>query len=269
MKHKFTALLFVTVFSGCLHAQVGINDVSPEGVLHVDSKKNTSGAASGYYDDVVVTQTGNLGVGTKSPKTRLDLRSGENLNALGIGSTAQTATDAKAGAVRYNSGTKNLSYSDGNAWIPLAYKSTNDFVDAQNSSQQSFGNGTKTDMISWTENTDVNGSFNPSTGVFTASKPGIYVVAFTFSFASGSIGNDARYESTIETNSTAATNKIFRCVGSYPGNNTIANRVAGGCSAIFNLNQGDQIKAAINQSLGSTKSLDADGTNTSLSIFGL
>ncbi|MDT3407727.1 UNVERIFIED_CONTAM: hypothetical protein QE387_002044 [Pseudacidovorax intermedius] len=217
----------------------------------------------------MVTQTGNLGVGTKSPKTRLDLRSGENLNALGIGSSTQTAADAKAGALRYNSGTKDLSYSDGNSWVPLAYKSTNDFVDAKNSSQQSFSNGVKTDMTSWTENNDVNGSFNPATGVFTASKSGIYVVSFTFSFASGSISNDSRYESTIETNSTAATNKIFRCVGSYPGTNTIANRVAGGCSGIFNLNQGDQIKTAVNQNLGSTKSLDADGTNTSLSIFGL
>ncbi|WP_394673867.1 hypothetical protein [uncultured Chryseobacterium sp.] len=269
MRIKFTILVLIAFFSDKLQAQVGINNVSPEGILHVDAKKNTSGTASGYYDDVVITQSGNLGAGTKTPKTRLDLRSGENLNALGIGGTSQTAADAKAGALKYNSGTKDLSYSDGNSWITLAHKSSNDFVDAENASQQSFSNGTKTDIVSWTSKTDVNGSFNPATGVFTASKAGIYVVSLTFSLASGSIANDSRYESIIETNSTAATNKIFRCVGSYPGSNTITNRVAGGCSGIFNLNQGDHITASLNQSLGSSKSLDADGTNTSLSIFGL
>ena len=254
-----------------IKAQIGINMSAPEAILHVDGQKNTAPATpASYYDDVVVTSSGNIGAGTKSPKTRLDLRSDEHLNALGIGGTSQTASAAKAGAMRYNSGTQDLSYSDGSSWVTLAHKAPNDFVDAENSSAQGFTNGTQTALINWTKKTDVNGNFNAGTGVFVASKAGIYIVSFTFSLASGTIGNDSRYETLIETNSaSSATNKVFKCVGSYPGTNSLSNRVAGGCSGIFNLNQGDNITVSLNQALGTAKTLDTDGSLTSLSIFGL
>ncbi|AZB09209.1 hypothetical protein EG344_10435 [Chryseobacterium sp. G0162] len=254
-----------------MSAQVGINMSTPERILHVDGLKNTSASTlSSYYDDVVITSSGNMGVGTKTPKTRLDLRSGERLNAMGIGGTVQTAAAAKAGALRYNSGTQDLSYSNGTSWISLAHKTSNDFVDAENSSAQNFTDGVPSAITGWTERTDVNDSFNASTGIFTASKTGVYVVSFSISLASGNIGNDSRYETLIQTNSaSSSTNKVFKCVGSYPGNNTIENRVAGNCSGIFNLNQGDNITVSLNQKLGSSKTLDTDATLTSLSIFGL
>ncbi|SHE66166.1 hypothetical protein [Chryseobacterium vrystaatense] len=270
MKKKLAFALIIS--SGLLvKAQVGINMATPEAILHVDGQKNTSQAAAGsYYDDVVVTSSGNMGAGTKSPKTRLDLRSGEHLNAIGIGGTSQIASVAKAGALRYNSGTQDLSYSNGTVWTTLAHKTSNDFVDAENSSVQSFASGTQAAVTNWTKKTDVNGSFNSGTGTFVASKTGIYIVSFTFSLSSGSVANDARYETLIQTNSTSsATNKVFKCVGSYPGTNGLSNRVAGNCSGIFNLNQGDHITVSLNQALGSTKTLDADASLTSLSIFGL
>lgn len=258
-------------FCSSIGAQVGINMSSPEGILHIDGQKNTSSATpSTYDDDVVITAGGNMGIGTKIPKTRFDLRSGEHLNAIGIGGTSQTASAAKAGALRYNSGTQDLSYSNGTAWVPLAHKVTNDFVDAENSSAQSFVNNVQNGITNWTKNTDVNSSFNAVTGTFTASKTGVYIVSFIFSLTSGTIANDSRYESLIQTNSTSSTtNKVFKCVGSYPGTNTVSNRVAGNCSGIFNLNQGDNITVSLKQNLGSAKSLDTDGTLTSLSIFGL
>ncbi|REC48854.1 hypothetical protein [Chryseobacterium pennipullorum] len=268
---KQLALALLVCGSLWIRAQVGINTSAPEGILHVDGMKNTSASTStSYYDDVVITSSGNMGVGTKTPKTRLDLRSGERLNAIGIGATSQTAAAAKAGALRYNSGSQDLSYSNGSSWIPLAHKTSNDFVDAENSSAQSFTDGVQTAITGWTKRTDVNSSFNASTGIFTASKAGVYIVSFSVSLASGSIANDSRYETLIQTNSTSSsTSKVFKCVGSYPGNNTIDNRVAGNCSGIFNLNQGDHITVSLNQKLGSTKTLDTDATLTSLSIFGL
>jgi len=254
-----------------IKAQIGINMSAPEAILHVDGKKNTASAApASYYDDVVVTSSGNMGAGNKSPKVRLDLRSAERVNAIGIGGTLQTASAAKAGAMRYNSGTQDLSYSNGTSWVTLAHKATSDFVDAENSSAQSFTSGTQAAVINWTKKTDVNGSFNSGTGVFIASKAGVYIVSFTFSLASGTITNDARYETLIQTNSTSsATNKVFKCVGSYPGTNSLSNRVAGNCSGIFNLNKGDNITVSLNQALGTAKTLDVDGSLTSLSIFGL
>ncbi|WP_431611536.1 hypothetical protein [Chryseobacterium sp. 'Rf worker isolate 10'] len=254
-----------------MNAQMGINMSSPEGAVHIDGQKNTSASIpSTYYDDVIITSSGNVGIGTKSPKTRLDLRSGERLNAIGVGGTSQSASAAKAGAMRYNSGTQDLSYSNGSSWVALAHKAPNDFVDAENASTQSFSDGVQAAVIGWTKKTDVNSSFNAGTGTFIASKTGVYIVSFTFSLASGSIADDSRYETLIQTNSTSsATGKVFKCVGSYPGNNTIGNRVAGNCSGIFNLNQGDNITVSLNQKLGSSKTLDTDSTLTSLSIFGL
>jgi hypothetical protein len=88
--------------------------------------------------------------------------------------------------------------------------------------------------------------------------------------ASGAIANDSRYETLIQTNSASSTtNKVFKCVGSYPGTNSLSNRVAGNCSGIFNLNQGDNITVGLNQALGTAKTLDTDASLTSLSIFGL
>ncbi|NML71358.1 hypothetical protein HHL23_16335 [Chryseobacterium sp. RP-3-3] len=254
-----------------IKAQVGINMSAPQAILHVDGQKNTAPAVpASYYDDVVVTSLGNMGVGTKSPKTRLDMRSDDRQNAIGIGGTAQTASAAKAGALRYNSGTQDLSYSNGTVWTALAHKAPNDFVDAENPSKQSFTSGTQTIVTNWTKKTDVNGSFNAATGIFVASKTGVYIVSFTFSLASGTIANDSRYETLIQTNSaSSATNKVFKCVGSYPGTNGLSNRVAGNCSGIFNLTQGDNITVNLNQALGTSKTLDADATLTSLSIFGL
>lgn len=268
---KRLALIVMITGSWFIKAQIGINMSAPEAILHVDGQKNTAPTVpASYYDDVVVTSSGNMGVGTKTPKTRLDLRSEEHLNALGLGGTSQTASAAKAGAMRYNSGTQDLSYSNGTAWVPLAHKAPNDFVDAENASAQSFTSGTQSTVINWTKKTDVNGSFNSGTGTFVASKTGIYIVAFTFSLASGTIANDSRYETLIQTNSvSSATNKVFKCVGSYPGTNTLSNRVAGNCSGIFNLNQGDQITVSLNQALGTAKTLDTDASLTSLSIFGL
>ncbi|MDQ1856579.1 hypothetical protein [Chryseobacterium sp. WLY505] len=268
---KILGLALVICCGIGMKAQIGINMSSPEATVHIDGQKNTTvSIPSSYYDDVVITQSGNVGIGTKSPKTRFDLRSGERLNAIGIGGTSQAASAAKAGAMRYNSGTQDLSYSNGTTWVALAHKAPNDFVDAENASTQNFSDGVQSTITDWTKKTDVNSSFNAATGTFTASKTGVYIVSFTFSLASGSITNDSRYETLIQTNSaSSSTNKVFKCVGSYPGSNTIGNRVAGNCSGIFNLNQGDNITVSLNQKLGSSKTLDTDSTLTSLSIFGL
>ena len=262
------------LFSTFFYSQnVGIGIKSPETILHIDAKKNTTSTdAASYYDDAGIIASGKMGVGNVSPTTRVDLRSSENKNAIGIGGTTQTAIVAKAGALRYNTSTKDMSYSDGTNWIQLPYKAPSDFVQAENSSGQSFANNTTNVVTGWTENEDVNSRFDPATGIFTASKNGIYVVSFNFTFASGTIADDTKIEAIVQTSSTSTTtNPIFKCVNSYPGNTagTATNLVSGSCSGIFNLVTGDTIRPSVFQNLGTSKSLSTDKTLTSFSVFGL
>lgn len=271
MKKIIIVGILISSNSFLLAQKLGIGTANPEQQIHVDAKKNTvSGNASSYYDDVIVTATGQLGIGTISPKTRLDLRSNENLNEIGIGGTNQAANVAKAGALRYNDTSQDLSYSDGTNWITLAHKTPNDYVDVVNGSGQNIPNATTTIITNWTTNTDVNNSFTTSTGIFKASKTGVYIVNFNYALQSSVISNNSRIEAIIQTNSTnVSTIKSFRCVGSYPGTNTFSNIVSGGCSGIFNINTGEQITVSLQNGLGSTKVLNSDNTLTSLNIFGL
>lgn len=58
-------------------AQVGIGTTTPQGTLHIDAGKNTTAGtpATNFNDDVVVTSTGNVGIGTLTPATKLEINS--------------------------------------------------------------------------------------------------------------------------------------------------------------------------------------------------
>ncbi|WP_147473883.1 hypothetical protein [Chryseobacterium nematophagum] len=60
-------------------AQVGVNTINPQGVLHVDGAKDnpTTGTPSvaQQANDFVVTSAGNVGVGTTTPSTKLEINS--------------------------------------------------------------------------------------------------------------------------------------------------------------------------------------------------
>lgn len=79
-KYLFLAAI---VFLSCkLQAQIGINTDMPQGVLHIDGKGDTS-ASTNVLDDVLVTNSGNMGIGTVSPTTKLHIVSdGTGLQAL-------------------------------------------------------------------------------------------------------------------------------------------------------------------------------------------
>lgn len=62
--------LFASIFT--LSAQVGINTTSPQGVLHIDPKGDTSGTTNSS-DDLLVSSNGYLGIGTISPTASLDV----------------------------------------------------------------------------------------------------------------------------------------------------------------------------------------------------
>ncbi|NDW08805.1 hypothetical protein [Dysgonomonas sp. 520] len=70
-------LFFLFIVFGIIYAnaQVGINTENPQGALHIDPKKDTNGS-TGTGDDVIVTESGNVGIGTITPQTKLVVTDG-------------------------------------------------------------------------------------------------------------------------------------------------------------------------------------------------
>lgn len=72
LRNKFLWIFGISSF--LVQAQVGINTKTPDtGTwMHIDAKGNTSGV-SNTSDDVVISKDGNIGIGTLSPKAKLDI----------------------------------------------------------------------------------------------------------------------------------------------------------------------------------------------------
>lgn len=82
-KMKQRILLIVGFLVTChVYSQVGINSQNPQGVFHVDAKKNNppTGLPTGSQldDDVVISTDGQLGIGTNTPTTKLHVKAPSN-----------------------------------------------------------------------------------------------------------------------------------------------------------------------------------------------
>lgn len=75
MKNKIYLIITALLFTGVIEAQIGIQTDNPLGIFHVDPKRDTNAAGtSGTADDVVVTNSGQVGIGTVTPTAKLDIR---------------------------------------------------------------------------------------------------------------------------------------------------------------------------------------------------
>ncbi|UKB78327.1 hypothetical protein [Chryseobacterium sp. MEBOG07] len=65
------------LFGSQLLAQIGINTTFPKANLHIDGKKGNNVASNPtllqQQNDVFVTSTGNIGLGTTSPNNKLEI----------------------------------------------------------------------------------------------------------------------------------------------------------------------------------------------------
>ncbi|PKF73614.1 hypothetical protein [Chryseobacterium sp. PMSZPI] len=68
-----------------------------------------------------------VGVGNNNPKVNLDARTSGN-SAIAFGDTNQTATIAGEGAMKYDTTTKQVYYSDGTSWMHMAGAPNNAFI---------------------------------------------------------------------------------------------------------------------------------------------
>ncbi|MDN3692744.1 hypothetical protein QWZ06_10865 [Chryseobacterium tructae] len=279
MKMKFSIINQLLAFvlftsSGTIAAQVGLFTSTPLQSLQIDAGKDNGTApdASKLSNDVVVSSTGNLGIGVLNPITKVDLRSSDNKGLIGLGTSTQTPIESGMGTIRYNT-SGFLEYSDGEQWIALPLTPpTKALVNANKSSAQSIGSNSTVYLSGWTETVDLgttpNGDFNPSTGIFTAPRDGFYLVSFNITLDNGNIPKNTFIETAIESDRNIENIQTYKTINSYPAfqAGAVSNYISGNCNAIFNLKAGNTIKFSVKHNIGSARNTLNDGKFNNLSI---
>ncbi|UOU99827.1 hypothetical protein MUU74_07715 [Chryseobacterium daecheongense] len=268
VKHKVLIFSIFYSFINLHYAQVGIGTNNPQGALHVDGAKDnaTSGTPTPTQvsNDVIISKTtGFIGVGVLNPQVKLDMRSAGAENSLGLGTTNMSASDAAAGAVRYDVvntpvGAK-IEVSDGSVWNKAYIAPQKAVVVVRKVSSQSIPASTATTIINWNEVRDMSNSFTPSTGEFVAPRDGTYTFLLTFNLNGAVINDGSRVESQFYN---PATNTVLASVyktfgqsmtGTADDANSTRSTQAGGSSTVtLTLTAGTRVSVRLFHNLTSS-----------------
>jgi len=273
-KRIHIALLFLGGLYVCVDhvsAQIGIGTSNPQGALHVDGTKDnpangTPSAAQISNDFIINKTTGFIGVGVLSPQVKLDMRSAAQENALGLSTTTMSASDAGAGAVRYDVvntpvGAK-IEVSDGSVWHKAYVAPQKVVIVARKVSSQSITQNLATNIINWNVVRDMSNSFDGTTGIFTAPRDGTYTFLLTFNFNGEVINDSSRVESQFyNTTTNTVLASVYKTFGqSMTGtaddaNATRATQAGGSSTVTLTLLAGTKVAARLWHNLVSTGSV--------------
>lgn len=255
----FIPMVFIITHA---NAQIGFGIQSPVNPVEI---KTDAG-------NVIVDNTGKVGVLVASPKAAIDLRSGTN-GSMAIGNTDKTADQAGAGALRYVAspaiGVKGyLEFSDGTNWVSfypkgkprilvMAKKTTQDTyvfestIPAEIGPKSGIVQRRSSYLTNWTEVFDSDSgvpttNFTPATGEFVAPRAGVYFATFTFALQASQVntGGNNQTEAIWEVRNPAGniTQRVKTNNGyaSDTGANTVP--VGSACTVSVYLNKGDKLR---------------------------
>lgn len=247
-----------------LHAQVGINTQDPQAALEIISKGSTSTTqalsvrSKSDAEILSLRDNGYLGLGVTNPAIRFDLRNGANNAIIGIGSSNQTAVAARAGALKYDTGSQALYLSNGVLWNKLSAYVIRTYVVADIiNTTQSFPNNASETILNWRKQEDLLGTFNAATGVFTAPRTGTYTISVIATFDNGMVGANSYMQ--MELVSPIVT---VKCQSTYYDAATFQTSVL--CSGNFQLLAGQTLRPVISHNMGTVKYLKAGYCNLSI-----
>jgi hypothetical protein len=162
---------------------------------------------------------GYVGIGTSTPSVRLDARASSGDAAIGVGSSTLTPSTAGSGALRYNSTTGELEYSNGTTWQALSVGNAPKYAQYRSNSGQQFTTaGTK--MNFQTELINVGGFTISSNTTITLPAGRIYRVDLNLGWLWGIWGRFAVYNSSTGS-AVSPTAHLEGGSGSYSGSGTV------------------------------------------------
>lgn len=167
--------------------------------MHLPKKSDDTSTRDEKYD-IFILDNGNVGFGNPTPITKLDLRSADTNNIIGIGESTLSASQAGAGAIRYNASLKKIEYSNDINWNSLSLipeKAIAIVKKNSNTTNITFAKNKTNAVTNWNIVEKNTGELNPTTGEFTAPRDGNYKVSFSYNFKTGSINNNSSIEAII------------------------------------------------------------------------
>lgn len=265
MKTFFFIVSFLLAV-GMAVAQVGINTMSPQAMLDIRSRGNTAStmALSVKNNSSVslldIRDDGRIITsGVSLPSILLDLRDGQDNAILAVGESQQTAAYAKGGALKYDVNVKSLYLSDNTQWNQLASDHIKAFVVADITSQlQGFTDNTSNTITDWNIQSDLTGSFNATTGIFTAQRSSIYSVSLNITLEEGSVsaGSEARAVLVASNGKQVTSISTITSVGNFP--------VGVQCSGSFLLALGETLSVVLFHNMGETKNVKVGYNNLTI-----
>lgn len=189
--NKIILTHIILLLSNICIAQIGINTENPRALLHIDGASTAAttnpssgiGTAAQAIDDIVITNLGNIGIGTINPITKLDIVSQTAGGAIKIADTTQ--------------GIGKMLVSDANgvgtwtsvigSWFALLNGNWTTIFQTSNTIRQLTNFNTS--VISNASQ----GSVNPSTGTIQVPHTGKYRITISGHWSTNRVGSSSPY----------------------------------------------------------------------------